>query len=69
MITTILNLSISLDATLTKSCIIDICKFIELSKAIQIAYYEKTEFITLGKQFILQIINRRLLSFIQAAKV
>jgi len=65
MITTVLNLSISLDTPMTKSCIIELCRNIELLKAIQIAYYEKKEFLTIGKQYIMQSTNRRLLAYIQ----
>jgi len=68
MVTTILNLSISLDTPMTKSCILELCRYIELLKAIQIAYYEKKEFLTVGKQYIMQSTNRRLLAYIQAAR-
>ena len=37
-------------------------------KAVQIAYYEKQEFLTVGKQYILQSTSRRLLSYIQTAR-
>lgn len=68
MVTSILNLSISLDVPMTKSCILELCKYIELLKAVQLAYHEKKEFLILGKQYILQSTNRRLLAYIQAAR-
>jgi WASH complex subunit 7 len=68
MVTSILNLSISLDLPMTKSCILELCRYVELLKAIQISYYEKQEFLTLGKQYIVQSTNRRLLAYIQAAR-
>jgi hypothetical protein len=62
-------MSISLGSTITKSCLLELCKFIELLKAIRRTYQEKMEIVTLLKQYILQANNRKLLSFILAAKV
>ena len=53
---------------MTKSNVIDLCRLIELLKSIQKAYYEKKEFLTLSKQYVLQLTQRVLLSFIQNAK-
>jgi len=53
---------------MTKSNVIDLCRLIELLKSIQKAYYEKKEFLTLSKQYILQLTQRIVLSFIQNAK-
>lgn len=64
-----LNLALSLNTAITKSNLIELCKLIELVKAIQKTYYEKREFLVISKQYILQSINRKLLSFIQTAKV
>ncbi len=33
------------------------------------AFHEKREFLTLSKQYLLQLINRKLLAYIQAARV
>ena len=38
-------------------------------KSIQMTYYEKIEFLSMTKQYIVQSVNRKLLSLIQAAKV
>ena len=59
-----LNLALNLRAGITKSNILELCKLIELVKAIQKTYYEKKEFICVAKQYILQSLNRKLLSFI-----
>lgn len=64
-----LNLALSLNTAITKSNLIELCKLIELVKAIQKTYYERREFLAISKQYILQSINRKLLSFIQTAKV
>lgn len=64
-----LNLALNLRAAITKSNILELCKLVELVKAIQKTYYEKKEFLSISKQYILQSINRKLLSFIQAARV
>lgn len=64
-----LNLALSLNTAITKSNLLELCKLIELVKAIQKTYYEKREFLTIAKQYIIQSINRKLLSLIQNAKV
>ena len=69
LITSVVNLSVGLGQPLTKSCVIDMCRHIELLKAIQMTYHLKREFIALGKQYSLQVANRKLLSFIMSAKV
>ena len=68
LVSSFLNLSIHLNSAMTKSNVIDLCRLIELLKSIQKAYYEKKEFLTLSKQYVLQLTQRVLLSFIQNAK-
>ena len=68
LVSSFLNLSIHLNSAMTKSNVIDLCRLIELLKSIQKAYYEKKEFLTLSKQYILQLTQRIVLSFIQNAK-
>jgi hypothetical protein len=69
LISTILNLSFSLETPMTKSCVLELGRLIELIKAIQIGFHEKKEFIVISKQYFVQLVNRKLLAFIQAARV
>lgn len=68
LISTILNLSFSLETPMTKSCVLELGRLIELIKAIQIGFHEKKEFIVISKQYFVQLVNRKLLAFIQAAR-
>jgi WASH complex subunit 7 len=68
MVTTIINLSISLNKPMNRSCILELCQFIELLKSIQITYHQIKEAIILTKQYILQSANRKLLTCIQNAR-
>ena len=69
LISTILNLSLSLETPMTKSCVLELVRFVELLKAIQIGFHEKKEFIAISKQYFVQLVNIKLLAFVQAARV